>query len=174
MTIGIFYISCKSECMEGGYSIRNVAYERTIYIRMTGRFDFGLMQAFAAEYRQATDSYQGGDHLVLADMRGLAPLLPEVGHVFGAAVGYARAHGVVCCAHISDDATQKWQAARLARQDKPANDVTMNFASMDEALGALETIRKQFRRSTAPPPPSSGTHQAVPSEGLKAVRVPRG
>ena len=79
--------------MEGGYSIRNVAYERTIYIRMTGRFDFGLMQAFAAEYRQATDSYQGGDHLVLADMRGLSPLLPEVGHVFAAAVGYARAHG---------------------------------------------------------------------------------
>jgi hypothetical protein len=159
--------------MEGGYSIRNVAYERTLFIRMTGRFDVGLMRAFAAEYRQATDSYEGSDHLVLADMRGLAPLLPEVGHVFASAVGYARAHGVVCCAHLSDDATQKWQAARLARQDKPANDVTMNFATMDEALSALDTIRKQFRRSTAPPAPASGTHAAVPTTPLKALRLPR-
>jgi hypothetical protein len=159
--------------MEGGYSIRNVAYERTIYIRMTGRFDVGLMRAFAAEYRQATDCYEGHEHLVLADMRGLAPLLPEVGQVFAASVGYARAHGVICCAHLSDDATQKWQAARLARQDKPANDVTMNFATVEEAAAALETIRKQFRRSTAPPPPISGTHQAVSSLPLKAVRIPR-
>ena len=42
--------------MDGGYSIRNVAYERTIYIRMTGRFDIGVMRAFANEYREATDS----------------------------------------------------------------------------------------------------------------------
>jgi hypothetical protein len=162
--------------MDGGYSIRNVGYERTIYIRMTGRFDMTLMRAFAAEYRQATDTYEGHDHLVLADMRGLSPLLPEVGHVFSAAVGYARAHGVICCAHLSDDATQKWQAARLTRQDKPANDVTMNFATMDEALGALETIRKQFRRSTAPPPPASGTHQAVSTVPVpvKAMRLTRG
>jgi hypothetical protein len=173
MPIGISPKSCKSGDMEGGYSIRNVAYERTIYIRMTGRFDMGLMRAFAAEYRQATDTYDGGDHLVLADMRGLLPLLPEVGQVFAASVGYARAHGVICCAHLSDDATQKWQAARLARQDKPANDVTMNFANMDEALAALEVIRKQFRRSTAPPPPASGTHQSVPTAPLKVQRIPR-
>jgi hypothetical protein len=159
--------------MEGGYSIRNVAYERTIYIRMTGKFDVARMRAFAAEYRQATDTYEGGDHLVLADMRGLSPLLPEVGQVFAAAVGYARAHGVICCAHLSDDATQKWQAVRLARQDKPANDVTMNFATMDDALAALETIRKQFRRSTTPPPPASGTHAAVPSTPITALRLPR-
>jgi hypothetical protein len=162
--------------MDGGYSIRNVGYERTIYIRMTGRFDMSLMRAFAAEYRQATDSYEGHEHLVLADMRGLSPLLPEIGHVFSAAVGYARVRGVICCAHLSDDATQKWQAARLTRQDKPANDVTMNFATLDEALGALETIRKQFRRSTAPPPPASGTHQAISSAPvpIKAMRLPRG
>ena len=173
MPIGIFRNSCKSGDMEGGYSIRNVAYERTIYIRMTGKFDMGLMRAFAAEYRQATDCYEGNDHLVLADMRGLSPLLPEVGHVFAAAVGYARGHGVICCAHLSDDATQKWQAARLARQDKPANDVTMNFATVDEALAALESIRKQFRRSTVPPPPQSGTHQAVSTTPVKALRLPR-
>ena len=160
--------------MDGRYSIRNVPYERTIYIRMTGRFDMANMRAFAADYRQATDSYEGNGHLVLADMRGLLPLLPEVGHVFGGAVGYARAHGVICCAHLSDDATQKWQAARLARQDKPANDVTMNFATMDEALGALETLRTQFRRSTVPPPaPASGTHQAAPTTPPTALRLPR-
>jgi hypothetical protein len=159
--------------MEGGYSIRNVAYERTIYIRMTGKFDMGLMRTFAAEYRQATDTYDGHDHLVLADMRGLSPLLPEVGRVFAASVGYARAHGVICCAHLSDDATQKWQAARLARQDQPANDVTTNFATVEEAMAAFENIRKQFRRSTAPPPPISGTHQSAPTAPVKAARLPR-
>ena len=159
--------------MEGGYSIRNVGYERTIYIRMTGKFDVGLMRAFAAEYRQATDSYEGNDHLVLADMRGLAPLLPEVGQVFAAAVGYARGRGVICCAHLSDDATQKYQAARLARRDQPVNDVTMNFATIDDAMSALEEIRKQFRKSSFPPPAQSGTHQAVAQMPPKALRLPR-
>ena len=158
--------------MEGGYSIRNVGYERTIHIRMSGRFDVGLMRAFAAEYRAATDTYGGHDHLVLADMRGLSPLLPEVGQVFAASVGYARAHGVICCAHLSDDATQKWQAARLARQDQPANDVTINFATMDEALHALDTVRQRFRRSSTPPP-ASGTHAAIPRTVTPAVRSPR-
>jgi hypothetical protein len=159
--------------MEGGYSIRNVAYERTIYIRMSGRFDVSLMRAFAAEYRQATDTYDGHDHLVLADMRGLSPLLPEVGRIFAASVGYARAHGVICCAHLSDDATQKWQAVRLARQDKPTNDVTINFATTTEALAALEELRKQFRKSTAPPPPISGTHATVSTVPIKVARLPR-
>jgi hypothetical protein len=84
---------------------------------------------------------------------------------------------------LSDDATQKWQAARLARQDKPANDVTTNFATIEEALVALETIRKQFRRSTVPPAPASGTHEAVSTTSgtheaaatppFTALRLPR-
>jgi hypothetical protein len=160
--------------MDGVYSIRNVAYERTIYIRMTGRFDVHVMRSFAREYRQATDTYEGHEHLVLADMRGMAPLLPEVGHIFGEAISYARARGVICCAHLSDDATQKWQAARLARRSVPVDDVTMNFATMDQAVSALEQLRQRFRRSTSPPAPVSGTvPTAAQVEPPKAVRVPR-
>jgi hypothetical protein len=48
----------------------------------------------------------------------------------------------------------------------------MNFPTVEEALGAVETIRKQFRRSTLPPP-ISGTHQAVPTAPIKALRIPR-
>src|SRR6266542_4434409 len=107
--------------MAGQYSIRNVLYERTIYIRMSGRFDAATMRELAVAYGRVTDEYEGKRHVVVADMRGMAPLLPEVGQIFEGAIRYARARGVALCVHVTDDATQKWQADRLARRAAPAN-----------------------------------------------------
>ncbi|HEX9296958.1 MAG TPA: hypothetical protein VF881_14040 [Polyangiaceae bacterium] len=156
--------------MLGQYSIRNVLYERTIYIRMSGRFDAALMREFAVEYGRITDEYQGKQHLVLADMRGMAPLLPEVGQIFEGGIGYARARGVMFCVHLTDNATQKWQADRLARRATPANDVTLNVETMEEALSALEEARLRVRRSSSFPPASATIPTSSP---VVPTRIPQ-
>lgn len=128
--------------MKGQYEMTNDARQRTIRIAMRGKFDAKMMRAWADEYRRITDSYAGQAHLVLADMRGMAPNLPEVGHILGEAIGYARARGVACCVHISDDTVQRLQVARMARQASPHDDRTIDVSSLEEAEKVLAERRR--------------------------------
>lgn len=102
------------------------------------------MQEWAEVYLAATRSYGGGNHLVLADMRGLKPADPAAAEVMGSAIGYARAHGVACCAHISDSTVARLQARRLAREASPEDDVTIDVVSLEEAEQVLEEARARF------------------------------
>lgn len=126
------------------FSLRNESLERTIYIRMEGFFEESEMRAFCDSYRQATDSYQGRPHLVLADMRGMQIASIEVSKLLGDAIGYARERGVACCAHLSSSTVQKLQAARLAREHSPGDDVTVNVVSPEEAHKVLEEARRKL------------------------------
>jgi hypothetical protein len=128
------------------------------------------MRTFAVEYGRTTAEYQGMQHLVLADMRGMSPLLPEVGQIFESAIRHARSRGVALCVHLSDNATQKWQADRLARRATPANDVTLNVESLADALLALEEGRLRIGRSSSFPP-ASGTLPT--SSPVVPTRIPR-
>ena len=101
------------------------------------------MRDFSREYREATDLYAGKKHLVLADMRGLRSSVPEAAAVFGEAIGYARKRGVVCCAHLSDSTIARLQAARLAREFSPGDDVTIDAVSLEEAEKVLAEERKK-------------------------------
>lgn len=137
------------------YSVRNELSERTIHIRMEGFFEESDMKGFARAYRDATDVYQGQPHLVLADMRGMQIPSIEVSKLLGDAIGYARQHGVACCAHLSTSTVQKLQAARLAREHSPGDDVTVNVVSMDEAKRVLdEARRKLFSGPSRAPAPT--------------------
>ncbi|HVJ18923.1 MAG TPA: hypothetical protein VM686_26060 [Polyangiaceae bacterium] len=127
------------------FSVRNVPADRTIFVRMTGKFDIGTMRAFCDEYRAATSTYSGAVHFVLADMRGMQAAQPEVGLMLGSAIGYARTHGVRCCAHLSDDTVQRLQAARLARQSTPGGDVTVDVSSLEEAERVIREHREKER-----------------------------
>lgn len=127
------------------YNVRNVPAARTIYVRMSGRFDISTMRAFCDEYRAATDSYAAGAHYVLADMRGMVPAQPEVGLMLGSTIGYARARGVRCCAHVSDDTVQRLQAARLARQNATGDDVTIEVSSVEEGERVIRERRDADR-----------------------------
>lgn len=126
------------------FSVRNEASERTIYIRMEGFFEETEMRNFVNAYREATDSYGGQPHLVLADMRGMRIASLAVSQLFGDGIGYARERGVVCCAHLSSSTVQKLQAARLAREHSPGDDVTVNVVSPEEAHKVLDEVRRRL------------------------------
>ncbi|HEX7118640.1 MAG TPA: hypothetical protein VF212_07630 [Longimicrobiales bacterium] len=102
------------------------------------------MQEWADAYIAATDSYGGGSHVVLADMRGLKPAGAEAAEIMGKAIGYARSRGVVCCAHISDSTIARLQAARIAREASPNDDVTTDVVSIDEAELVLAEARARI------------------------------
>jgi hypothetical protein len=128
------------------FSVRNAPAERTIHVRMSGKFDISAMRAFCDEYKTATDSYASAPHYVLADMRGMVPAGPEVSLIFGSTIGYARARGVRCCAHLSDDTVQRLQAARLARQNATGDDVTIDVSSVEEGERVIREQRERERQ----------------------------
>jgi hypothetical protein len=123
------------------FSVRNEPSERTIYIRMEGIFEEPQMRELSRLYLEATETYQGQPHLVLADMRGMHIASLEVAKLLGDAIGAARKMGVACCAHVSSSTVQKLQAARLARENSPDDDVTVNVVSLQEAHKVLEEAR---------------------------------
>ena len=60
------------------FDVRMNLKKRTIFTRMTGVFSEDDMQAWAKEYREATDRFQGSKHMVIADMRGMKTVDPTV------------------------------------------------------------------------------------------------
>jgi hypothetical protein len=131
--------------MKGSFRIANDPTERTIRLRMTGEYDRVGMERLAVELREVADSYGGRSHLILADMRGMAPLDADVAQIFGELIAYTRQRGVVCCAHLSDDSVQKLQAARLGRQISLSDDLTVDVVSIEEAERLLADARAKLR-----------------------------
>jgi hypothetical protein len=123
------------------FEVTNDERRRTITVRMSGFMQPEEMTRFSEAYRQATDAYRGERHLVLADMRGLKALPPESTAIFGEAIGYARPRGVALCAHLSDSTIQRLQAARLAHQAAPGDDVTVDCVSLEAAENQLGRAR---------------------------------
>ena len=66
------------------------------------------------EAKRITNLFRG-EHIVLADMRGMSVLAPEAAELFGEVIRYGRMHGAVLCVHLSDSSITRLQAARLAR-----------------------------------------------------------
>jgi hypothetical protein len=126
------------------YEVRNDETTRTIYVRMSGLLREEEMSAWAQEYRRVTDAYEGGRHLVLADMRGMLASSEAVAEMMRDAIAYARKRGVTCCAHLSDSAIQRLQAARIAREASEGDDVTVNVVSLEEANRVLDEARRRL------------------------------
>src|SRR4051794_6047969 len=87
----------------GEFEVQTDLEKRTVYTRLTGLLSEEDVRAWTVAYRRDTDRFQGRKHMVIADMRGMKALHPDVAAIMGAEIGYARRHGVVLCAHISDD-----------------------------------------------------------------------
>lgn len=103
------------------------------------------MREWAEAYRNATDTYEGGDHLVLADMRGMKPASEDTAEVMQDAIAYARSRGVACCAHISDSTISRLQTARIAREASEHDDVTVDVVSIEEAHRVLDEARQTIQ-----------------------------
>jgi hypothetical protein len=123
------------------YSVRNETAERTLYLRMEGFFEESEMRDFVRLFVEASQSYKGQPHLVLADMRGLQISGLEVAKVLGDGIGKARQLGVTCCAHVTSSTVVKMQMARLAREHSQGDDVTVNVSSLEEAHKVLAEAR---------------------------------
>jgi hypothetical protein len=123
------------------FSVKNDPSERTIYVRMAGFFEESEMKEFIRLYLEATASYGGNPHVVLADMRELQISSLDVSKLLGEAIGKARQQGVTCCAHLTSSTVVKMQMARLAREHSHGDDVTVNVGSLEEANKVLAEAR---------------------------------
>jgi len=124
---------------------------RTLFTRMTGLFSEADMQTWAKLYREATNKFQGRKHMVIADMRGMKTVHPSIANLMGTEIGYARDHGVVLCAHLSDDTVQRLQARRVARQNSPADNVTVDVSSIQEARKVVEEAKDKIDDASSAP-----------------------
>src|SRR5262245_3700934 len=104
------------------FQIEHDAIARTILFRINGTFSAEEVRAVGREYQRLTDKFRGERHMVLADLRGLRPLSPEAAEVFKGIIAYGRAHGTVCCAHLSDSSIVRLQGSRLAREVTPGDE----------------------------------------------------
>lgn len=127
------------------YKMTNQSMLRTVTCRISGYLSEEEMAAACEEYKRVTDTYRGRPHLVLADLRGLKPSSPEAAAQMQEMIAYGRAHGVVCCVHVSDSAIARLQAARLAREVSGGpDDVTIDVDSIEEAERVLVEQRQQL------------------------------
>ena len=117
---------------------------RTLCTRMTGLFSETDMMAWARQYHDATDRFLGRKHMVIADMRGMKTVHPSIANIMGVEIGYARDHGVVLCAHLSDDTVQRLQARRVARQNSPMDNVTVDVTTIEEARKVVEEAKDRI------------------------------
>jgi len=115
---------------------------RIIHARVTGLFNEPEMREVAVTMNKTTDRLQGKRHIVIADMRGFKTLHPSLAAIMGESIGYGRRNGCVLCLHVSDDTVQRLQAARIARQNSPYDDVTVDVESLEEAERLAELYEK--------------------------------
>jgi hypothetical protein len=147
-------VFAREATMKASFNFVNSMGERTIRLRMTGEFDVRSMTRFADEYRRVSNEYGGQSHLVLADMRGMAPIDASVAAIFGESIAYSRRHGVVRCAHLSDDTVQRLQAARIGRSISEYDDTTVDVVSIEEAESVLAEYRTVLVAAPRQSPPS--------------------
>ncbi len=133
------------------YKFTNRPAQRTIVIQMSGFIDRDEMQAWHDEYMPIIASYQDKPHLILADMRGLKPCPPDAAAIMMQAIAHNRAHGAICCAHLSDQTITRLQARRLAREVTPDDTVTVDVASIEEAEALLAERLREIKLLPTPP-----------------------
>jgi hypothetical protein len=105
----------------------------TITFRASGSLTAEELKAVYSEAKSATDTFSYGEHIVLADMRGMTARLPEASAIFGKVIKYGREHGTALCVHLSDSSVARLQTSRLAREVTPGDAVTTNVVSVQEA-----------------------------------------
>jgi hypothetical protein len=122
---------------------------RVVAVRVSGTIKIEELERVAREARWVTDQLAGGEHIVLADMRGMAPMSADAARILGELIRYGRERGTACCVHLSDSSIARLQAARLAREASPQDNITINVVSVDEAERVIEEKQKTLKRPAA-------------------------
>ncbi len=141
--------------MQAHWNVRIDKVNRTVFCAMSGIFDEESMRKAGQEIRQATVGFRGQEHVYLADMRGMKAAKAPVAALLGEAIGWTRKHGVVFCAHVSDDTVQRLQALRVARQSTAGDDITVDCASYPEAERVVREASDKLLRNEPMPSAAS-------------------
>jgi hypothetical protein len=128
------------------FEVENDIPARTIRCQISGAVSEAELREAVEAMRRATDAYGGSEHMVLADLRGLAPLSPAGAALMGASIAYQRQRGVVFCAHLADSSIIRLQAKRVSREVSPDDRITVDVISLDEAEKALSERRPSLGR----------------------------
>jgi hypothetical protein len=123
---------------------------RTITFRAQGNITLDEVKRTLDEAKRATDLFRGGEHIVLADLRGMAVMSPDVATVFGEVIQYGRRNGTAWCVHLSDSSVGRLQAARLAREVNPQDTSTINVVSTEEAEKVIDEKAPKLRGAARP------------------------
>jgi len=126
------------------FAVHNDTARRTLYLRMAGVWTEQELDPAIHAFLQASGAYEGAGHLILADVRGMTLSGAGVARRFGEAIHYTRSRGVVLCVHLSDSTLTRLQAARIAREYSPGDDVTVDVISMEEGERVLEETRARL------------------------------
>lgn len=128
------------------FEVKNDIADRTIRIRVSGVIREADLREASEELRRITDRYNGSEHMLIADMRGLVPMSPECAALMGETIEYQRRRGVVLCAHLSDSSIIRLQAKRLAREAWSDDRMTIDVVSLEEAEKVLSEHRPTLAR----------------------------
>jgi hypothetical protein len=109
---------------------------------MSGIFsDAEMMELYSDAQRKMITPYKGRMHMLIADLRGMKTLAPSTGKILGEWMTHHRSAGLALCVHISDESVQRLQVARIARQNSPNDDITVDVVSIDEAHRVVDELR---------------------------------
>lgn len=135
------------------FEVKNDRKKRTIYIRISNSAPLERVQRWATECKAACDAYAGQPHFIIADMRGVGVLAPELAAVVGEVIEYTRRGGVCRCAHLSDSSIMRLQARRLAREASGSDSITVDVVSTEEAERLLDEDRRKLPTPPVSAPP---------------------
>jgi hypothetical protein len=119
---------------------------RTVRFRASGNLTTEELKQAREEANWCLDQLKGGEHIVLADLRGMAAMSPAIATTFGEMIKEGRAKGTVCCLHLSDSSIARLQAARIAREASAQDDITTNVVSLDEAEKMIDEKLPKLKR----------------------------
>lgn len=149
--------------MQATTTVKTDIGKRTVHFTMSGIYDEVAMRDSCEKMKAATASFREQAHMYIADMRGMKPTHPTVANLLGQAIGWSRQHGVVLCAHISDDTVQRLQMQRVTRNATKGDEQTVEVDTLDEAQRVLAECRDKLlagvRLPTATNLAAAGAHR---------------
>jgi hypothetical protein len=122
---------------------------RVVTFRASGTLQAEELQRAVEQARTAIKVLHPGQHIVLADLRGMAVMSPEAGEIFGRLIRFGRENGTALCVHLSDSSIARMQAARLAREVSPQDEITVNVVSIEEGERVIEERFRELLGVTA-------------------------
>lgn len=115
--------------------IQSFPEKRVLLLKMWGTVTRDELLALMPRMGAACAKFGGSPFAMIADMRDLHPLAPDVAELLGQGIAMSRKSGVAVCAHLSSSGIIRLQANRVSRE------VTAGDASVIDVVSIAEAWR---------------------------------